>query len=72
MFAPLSEHVEIQLDKAFCKEFRVWGTFDKPNEWEEYKEAFASWMVKEFTNDEASPPRHPFKRPWDEDGNDAE
>mgnify|MGYP001349675743 CR=1 FL=1 len=42
MFAPLSEHVENKLDEAFCEEFRCYGTYDKPNEWEEYKEVQAS------------------------------
>ena len=66
MFAPLSEYIENRLGEAFCKEFRVYGTYDKPNDWEEYKEAYAEWLIKQFTNDSNSHPRHPFNNPWDE------
>ena len=66
MFAPLSEHIETKLDESFCNEFRCYGTYDKPNEWEEYKEAFARWMVDQFGKDSNSHPRHPFDKPWDE------
>ena len=74
MFAPLSEHIEMKLDEAFCHEFRVYGTYDKPTDWEEYKEAFASWMIREFISDKSAHPRHPFNKPWDnaDGGNDAE
>jgi len=66
MFAPLSEHIENRLDEAFCGEFRVYGTYEKPVDWEEYKEAFANWLVGEFTKDSNSHPRHPKNPPWDE------
>ncbi len=65
MFAPLSEYIENKLDEAFCEEFRVYGTYDNPAEWEEYKKAFAEWLVNEFTKD-SSHPRHPKNKPWDE------
>lgn len=64
MFAPLSEYIENKLDEAFCEEFRVYGTYENPTEWEEYKKSFAEWLVKQFTED-SSHPRHPFKKPWD-------
>ena len=66
MFAPLSEYIENKLDEAFCKEFRVYGTYDKPTAWEDYKESFANWLIGEFTQDSHSHPRHPFDKPWDE------
>ena len=66
MFAPLSEYIETNLDEAFCKEFRVYGTYDRPTDWEEYKESFAKWIIEEFTKDSNSHPRHPFNKPWDD------
>ena len=66
MFAPLSEYIENKLDEAFCEEFRVYGTYENPESWEEYKEAFANWLIGEFKNDIHSHPRHPKKKPWDE------
>ena len=66
MFLPLSEHIEDKLDESFCKEFRVYGTYDRPCDWEDYKEAFADWLMKEFTNDVETHPRHPKNNPWDE------
>jgi hypothetical protein len=61
MFAPLSEHIEIKLDEAFCKEFRVYGTYDRPTEWEEYKKAFAEFLINEFKGN------RPKQTPWDGD-----
>ena len=61
MFAPLSEHIEIQLDKAFCKDFRVYGTYELPTDWELYKEQFAEFLVKEFRG------TRPPLSPWPED-----
>ena len=66
MFEPLSEYIENRLGEAFCKEFRVYGTYDNPESWEEYKEAFTNWLVEEFTKDPHSHPRHPKNKPWDE------
>ena len=66
MFAPLSEYIENKLDEAFCKEFRVYGTYENPESWEDYKEAFANWLIGEFANDLHSHPRHPKNKPWDE------
>ena len=66
MFCPLSEYIENKLDEAFCKEFRVYGTYEHSESWEEYKEAFANWLIGEFANDLHSHPRHPKNKPWDE------
>jgi len=66
MFLPLSEHIENKFDKAFCKEFRVYGTYDRPVDWEEYKEAYANWLIEQFVGDSSSHPRHPFDKPWDD------
>ena len=66
MFYPLSEYIENKLDEAFCKEFRVYGTYEHSESWEEYKESFAAWLIEEFTKDSNSHPRHPFDKPWDE------
>ena len=67
MFAPLSEYIENRLDEAFCKEYRVFSSCDRPTcDWEEYKESFANWLIGEFTNDSHSHPRHPKNKPWDE------
>jgi hypothetical protein len=63
MFAPLSEHIENRLDEAFCNEYRVYGTYDKPSEWEEYKEDFAKYIVEGF--DKQNPKRP--KSPWGDD-----
>ena len=67
MYAPLSEYIEMRLEEAFCKEYRVMSSCDRPtHEWEEYKECFANWIVEEFTKKSDSHPRHPFEKPWDE------
>lgn len=66
MFAPLSEYLENELGDAFCKEFRVYGTYEKIQEWEEYKKAFVEWTVNQFTKDPSSHPRHPFEKPWED------
>jgi hypothetical protein len=58
MFAPLSEHVENKLDEAFCQEYRVYGTYERPNEWEEFKEDFAQYLVEKFI-DKQLPKRPP-------------
>ena len=67
MYAPLSEYIEMRLEEAFCKEYRVMSSCDRPTyEWEDYKEAFANWLVNEFTKD-VSHPRHPHNKHWDEE-----
>lgn len=49
MYAPLSEYVEMKLEEAFCKEYRVMSTNDRPTyEWEDYKEAFSKWLIMQF------------------------
>jgi hypothetical protein len=48
MFAPLSEHIENKLDKAFCKAYSLYGTYDDPAAWEDYKLAFAEWLIQGF------------------------
>ena len=65
MFAPLSEYIENRLDESFCEEYRVYGTYERPSDWEEYKEAFALFLVDQFRSDDQRHPKHP-KRPWDE------
>ena len=66
MFAPVSEYIENRLGESFCEEFRVYGTYENPECWEEYKEAFANWIVTQFGKDSDSHPRHPKNKPWDE------
>ena len=66
MFAPLSEYIEMRLEEAFCKEYRVMSSCDRPTyEWEDYKRSFADFIVIDFTKDDVHP-RHPKKSPWDE------
>jgi|18_taG_2_1085343.scaffolds.fasta_scaffold238018_1 hypothetical protein len=66
MFAPLSEYIEMQLEEAFCEEYRVMSSCDRPTvDWEDYKKSFATFIVDKFTKDETHP-RHPKKSPWDE------
>ena len=55
MFAPLSEHIENKLDESFCHAYRVYGTYDKPNEWEDYKERFAEYLIEEFIGKKLPP-----------------
>jgi hypothetical protein len=67
MFAPLSEYIEMRLEEAFCKEYRVMSSCDRPTyEWEDYKKSFADFIINEFAKDDVSHPRHPKKSPWDE------
>lgn len=61
MFAPLSEHIENKLDESFCHAYRVYGTYDKPNEWEDYKECFAEYLIEEFIGEKLPPPK---SRDW--------
>jgi hypothetical protein len=67
MFAPLSEHIENKLDAAFCKKYSVYGTYETPMDWENYKESFARFLVDQFlegtNNTDPREPRHP----WDID-----
>jgi len=66
MFAPLSEYIEVRLEEAFCEEYRVFSSCDRPTcDWEDYKKSFADFIVKQFAEDECHP-RHPKKSPWDE------
>jgi len=48
MYIPLSEHFEDRLGELFCEEYKVWGTYEKSAEWEEYKSDFADFMIKSF------------------------
>jgi len=48
MFAPLSEHLENKLDEAFCQEYRVYGTYERTDDWEDFKEDFAQYLVEKF------------------------
>ncbi len=67
MYAPLSEYIEMRLEEAFCKEYRVMSSCDRPTyEWEDYKRAFADFIINEFAKDDVSHPRHPKEPPWDE------
>ncbi|MAG24326.1 hypothetical protein CMI47_01995 [Candidatus Pacearchaeota archaeon] len=63
MFAPLSEYIENKLDESFCEEYRVYGTYERPSDWEEYKKAFASFLVDQFKGDSQIHPKRP-KNPW--------
>ena len=63
MFAPLSEYIENKLDEAFCNEHRVYGTYDRPSEWENYKEDFAKYIVDSFAKQSSKRP----KSPWEDD-----
>lgn len=49
MFIPLSEHIENKLDEAFCQEYNVYGTYERTDEWEGFKEDFAQYLVEKFT-----------------------
>ena len=51
MFTPLTEYMENILDEAFCKEFSVYGTYERPEQWEEYKKAFSEWLIQHFTDE---------------------
>jgi len=55
MYAPLSEHVENQLGIAFCLEYRVYGTYERPLEWEDYKDAFAKYLIEKFIGKKLPP-----------------
>ena len=58
MYLPLSEHIEDRLGEMFCEEYKVWGTYEKSPEWEEYKSDFADFMVKKFEgNHKDIPPK---------------
>jgi hypothetical protein len=48
MYLPLSEHFEDRLEELFCKEHKVYATYEKTPEWEEYKSDFAEFIVKQF------------------------
>jgi hypothetical protein len=66
MFAPLNEYIEMRLEEAFCKEYRVMSAHDRPtHEWEDYKKMYADWMVSEFTKDTTFHPRHPHNSYWE-------
>ena len=60
MFAPLSEIMENKLDESFCKEYRVYGTYERPSDWEDYKHAFVDFLIEEFKGDDQKHPRHPW------------
>ncbi len=61
VFAPLSEYIENQLDKSFCEEYRVYGTYDRPNDWEDYKEDFAKFLVDQFAKQNTKKPKSPWE-----------
>ncbi len=63
MFAPLSEYLENKLGDAFCKEYQVYGTYDRPHDWEEYKESFAMYMIEQFSKNNKNGPN----TYWDDD-----
>ncbi len=69
MFAPLSEYIEMKLEEAFCKEYRVMSSCDRPtHEWEDYKKAYADWAVERFLQNDSAPPIHPKRnRHWRSD-----
>jgi len=60
MFAPLSEIMENKLDESFCEEYRVYGTYERPSDWEDYKQAFVDFLITEFKGDNQKHPRHPW------------
>ncbi len=63
MFAPLSEYIEMRLEEAFCAEYRVMSSCDRPTfEWEDYKKAYADWAVERFLQNTSAPPVHPKKK----------
>jgi len=65
MFFPLSEYIENELDSAFCEEYRVYGTYERPSDWEDYKKSFALFLMDQFKDDPQRHPKHP-RNPWSE------
>lgn len=56
MYLPLSEYIENRLDEMFCEEYKVYNTYEKIAEWEEYKSDFAEFIIKQFKGKHKSMP----------------
>ena len=51
MYKSLSEYLEDNLEKQFCKKHQIRETWESPEVWEHEKQMFGKWLIEKFSEE---------------------